>query len=78
MDILKDVMMFCKKNWEEIIFLKINAWEKTIETFIGASDFCLNSSVGLLLFCWINKTKDWALVQTAALAINQGFNVRLG
>ena len=25
-----------------------------------------------------NKTKDWALVQTAALAINQGFNVRLG
>ena len=26
----------------------------------------------------INKTKDWALVQTAALAINQGFNVRLG
>ena len=26
----------------------------------------------------LNKTKDWALVQTAALAINQGFNVRLG
>ena len=25
-----------------------------------------------------NKTKDWALVQTAALAINQGFNVGLG
>ena len=25
-----------------------------------------------------NKTKDWALVQTIALAINQGFNVKLG
>ena len=47
--------MFCKKNWEEIIFLKINAWEKTIETFIGASDFCLTSIVGLLLFCWIKN-----------------------
>ena len=27
---------------------------------------------------WYNKTKDWALVQTAALAINQEFNVGLG
>ena len=26
----------------------------------------------------IKKTKDWALVQTAALVINQGFKVRLG
>ena len=26
----------------------------------------------------INKTKDWALVQTAALVINKGAEVRLG
>ena len=26
----------------------------------------------------INKTKDWVLVQTAALVINKGVEVRLG
>ena len=28
-------------------------------------------------FAMVNKTKDWALVQTAALAISQEFKVRL-
>ena len=30
-----------------------------------------------ILYTEFNETKDWALVQTAALAINQGFDVAL-
>ena len=30
-----------------------------------------------VLIDWLNKTKDWVLVQTAALVINKGVEVRL-
>ena len=52
----------------------LNVFEEVMWVFVGQRAIKLQAvQVG-----GINKTKDWALVQTAALAINQGFNVRFG
>ena len=49
-----------------------------LHNYISDSNICDNVDNTNVLNDITNKTKDWALVQTGALVINQGFDVGLG